>query len=163
LQPKLLRALQSREVKRVGGNAAIPIDVRIIAATNRNLRAEVNLRRFRPDLYYRLAVLQIRLPPLRERLDCLQPLDARMLHQIGPPPADHARICSQEQDKLLRRHAWPGNLRELRNFVERSLAVPELPWPPVAPDSPLAAPAVDLDAPLARAREDWLQAFEHQY
>jgi transcriptional regulator with PAS, ATPase and Fis domain len=163
LQPKLLRALQTREVKRVGGSAAIPVDVRIIAATNRNLRAEVNRRRFRPDLYYRLAVLQIRLPPLRERLDDLQPLVAHMLHKIGATPADHARICNPDQEKQLRRHLWPGNLRELRNFVERSLAVPDATWPPATADPLPATPTVDLDTPLARAREDWLQAFEHQY
>jgi two-component system, NtrC family, response regulator GlrR len=123
LQPKLLGVLERREVKRVGASRAAPIDVRVIAATNRGLRAEVNAGRFRADLYYRLAVLEVRLPPLRERLDDLPLLVDELLAQVGAlDRPERARLCSADGLAELARHSWPGNVRELRNYVERCLA-----------------------------------------
>ncbi len=118
-QAKLLRALESGEVERVGGQEPIRVDVRVIAATNRDLRAEVAAGRFREDLFYRLNVIPIHVPPLRERLEDVPELAAHFLarlqarHGLVPPvPGDDAL------DRL-RRYAWPGNVRELANVCER--------------------------------------------
>jgi two-component system response regulator GlrR len=163
LQPKLLRALESREVRRVGENTYRPIDVRVIAATHRDLRAEVNAQRFRPDLYYRLAVVQVRLPPLRERTADLPLLVDAILAQLGMsehPLADTLRTPSFRE--RLAAHAWPGNARELRNYLERCLVL-RAPLPPSA-----SAPVVDVapaggPEPLKVARDKWLRVFEHAY
>ena len=113
LQPKLLRALEAREVRRVGQNRPKRVDVRVIAATNRDLEPEVNRDRFREDLYYRLAKLTVRVPPLRDRLD-----DIPLLVQAF---ASHP--FPEEALAELKQHDWPGNVRELRNYVERSLVL----------------------------------------
>ncbi|HSD90753.1 MAG TPA: sigma 54-interacting transcriptional regulator, partial [Kofleriaceae bacterium] len=115
LQPKLLRVLERREVKRIGGTEVCSVDVRIIAATNRNLRAEVNAGRFRADLYYRLAVLDIQLPPLRERDEDLAVLVGHMLELLGATDDPRAApLRSPELLATLAQHPWPGNVRELR-------------------------------------------------
>lgn len=160
LQPKLLRALDKREVKRLGSKSYAPIDVRVIAASNRDLRAEVNARRFRSDLYYRLAVIEIDLPPLRERPEDLPMLVQSILASLGAPDTPSARaLRSPEFIEEMARHAWPGNVRELRNYLERCLALRET--------LPLEAPAgpesVDLTRPLQEAREAWNLAFERRY
>jgi transcriptional regulator with PAS, ATPase and Fis domain len=124
LQPKLLRVLERQEVKRLGADRHQKVDVRIIAATHRNLRSDVNTRRFRSDLFYRLAVLVVTLPPLRERVDDLPLLIDDLLAQLGH--ADHpeaARLRTPAFLVELATHRWPGNVRELRNYVERSLAM----------------------------------------
>jgi transcriptional regulator with GAF, ATPase, and Fis domain len=113
LQPKLLRALEQREVRRVGTNRARRIDVRVLAATNRDLEPEVNRGRFREDLYYRLAKLTVRVPPLRDRLGDI-PLLARA---FGGVP--------DEAIEQMMQHDWPGNVRELKNYVERCLVLGE--------------------------------------
>src|SRR5262249_26549255 len=124
LQPKLLRVLERREVKRVGGNRYRPVDVRVIAATNRSLRAEVNEKRFRSDLYYRPAALEIRLPPLRERAEDLPLLVETLLVRLGASELpDAAWLRTPEHLADLARHAWPGNVRELRNYLERCVAL----------------------------------------
>jgi transcriptional regulator with GAF, ATPase, and Fis domain len=115
LQPKLLRALEAREVRRVGTNRAKRVDVRVIAATNRDLEPEVNRDRFREDLYYRLAKLTVRVPPLRDRLDDI-PL---LVQAFATHPFPEDALVD------LRLHDWPGNVRELRNYVERSLVLGE--------------------------------------
>jgi len=161
LQPKLLRALDRREIKRVGASRYRPIDVRIIAATHRNLRAEVNAGRFRADLYYRLAVLQIRLPPLRQRADDLPLLIEHILHGLGAADSDAAALVrTREFVADLARHAWPGNVRELRNYIERCLALRE---PGAAPSPSADPPPVDLKLPLRAARDEHLRAFERAY
>ncbi|HEX3759997.1 MAG TPA: sigma 54-interacting transcriptional regulator [Kofleriaceae bacterium] len=162
LQPRLLRALDRREIKRVGASRYRPIDVRVIAATHRNLRAEVNAGRFRADLYYRLAVLQVRLPPLRQRADDLPLLIEHVLHGLGAADSDAAALVrTREFMADLARHAWPGNVRELRNYIERCLALRD---PGAAPPLPAAdAPAVDLERPLRAARDEHLRAFERAY
>jgi DNA-binding NtrC family response regulator len=124
VQPKLLRALEERSVKRVGSNRYVPVDVRIIAATNRNLRAAVNKGSFRADLYYRLAVLVIRMPPLRERLEDLSLLIEALLDGFDEAPAEQrARLRSEDFQRELLLHPWPGNVRELRNYLERCLVL----------------------------------------
>jgi transcriptional regulator with PAS, ATPase and Fis domain len=123
LQPRLLRALESRKVRRVGGRHDRPIDVRVIAATNRDLRAEVAAGRFREDLFFRLAVAVVPVPSLRDRLDDLPELVRGLLSDLGRPDL---RV-SDAAFGVLRAHPWPGNVRELKNalacalaFVERS-------------------------------------------
>jgi DNA-binding NtrC family response regulator len=126
LQPKLLRALERREIKRIGATQPISVDVRIIAATNRNLRAEVNAGQFRADLYYRLAVLDITMPPLRERPEDIPPIVEHILGVLdltNDPRA--AALRSPELAAKLASHPWPGNVRELRNYVERCIAFEE--------------------------------------
>ena len=121
MQPQLLRVLETGQVKRLGESTYRRMDVRVIAATNRDLRREVNQRSFRADLFYRLAVFCVRVPPLRERIEDIEALVCAMLPEIaerlglpdGPPPLDAETL------QQLVTHRWPGNVRELRNFVER--------------------------------------------
>jgi DNA-binding NtrC family response regulator len=161
LQPKLLRALESRAVKRVGANDYTGVDVRVVAATNRNLRAEVNAGRFRPDLYYRLAVLEVRLPPLRERKEDLPLLVGEILGRLGVRSRpEAAALEAPEFLSSLERHPWPGNVRELRNHVERCLAL-RLQVPPGGEAAaPAVAPAAETaELPFEAARD----AFERAY
>jgi transcriptional regulator with PAS, ATPase and Fis domain len=124
-QAKLLRVLQEREFERLGGTRTLRANVRIIAATNRDLRLAMERGHFREDLYYRLQVFEIRLPPLRERPDDVLPLSDTFLSEIaeslGRPPAGMTRATKQA---LLSYH-WPGNVRELRNVLERAAIVCE--------------------------------------
>jgi DNA-binding NtrC family response regulator len=126
LQPKLLRALEQREVRRVGGAKASKVDVRIIAATNRNLEEEVRAGRFRQDLFYRLSVVRLKLPALRERIDDLGVLVPHFLKTMGyNRDADgnqRVRTASREAMGALASYAWPGNVRELVNVVERAVS-----------------------------------------
>ena len=119
-----MRALEQREVKRVGSNVPVKINVRVICATNRNLRTEVNEGRFREDLYYRLSVVKVSLPPLRERPEDIPPLIERFLSQgeFNKLPDGSLRVTRVEDDalKMLGRYEWGGNVRELANIVERS-------------------------------------------
>jgi DNA-binding NtrC family response regulator len=167
LQPKLLRALERREIKRVGSNHYAPIDVRVVAATNRNLRTEVNARRFRADLYYRLAVVQVSLPPLRERAEDLPLLVEHILQSLGAsqhPEADTLRSADFRNE--LARHAWPGNVRELRNYVERCLALRErMPLRSEGLEQEVEATEVPISAnlPLKEARELWTRHCEYRY
>src|SRR5262249_44667722 len=162
LQPKLLRVLDSREVKRLGDSTYRGVDVRVIAATNRDLRAEVNAQRFRPDLYYRLAVAQIRLPALRERAADLPLLVDAILDDLGM--AQHPLAATLRTDDMraqLAAHSWPGNVRELRNYVERCIAL-RAPLPPGA--EPTADPMPDgPPVPLKTARDRAIRVFEHAY
>jgi DNA-binding NtrC family response regulator len=124
LQVKLLRALQEREVMRVGGTERIPIDVRIIAATNHDLEREVREGSFREDLYYRLNVIPIVLPPLRERRTDIPPL---VEHFIAKYAGTEKRNVSAEALKILMSYSWPGNVRELESTIERALLLGEGP------------------------------------
>ena len=125
LQAKLLRVLQEREVLPVGAARPHPIDVRVVAATNRALPAEVEAKRFREDLFYRLAVFPIAIPPLRERPEDILPLARHFvaLHGAAEGKAD-CRLSTATQ-RLLQTHRWPGNVRELENEVQRALALAE--------------------------------------
>jgi two-component system nitrogen regulation response regulator GlnG len=115
LQPKLLRAIETREVRRIGGSARIPVDVRFVAATNRNLFEEVKKGRFREDLYYRLNVFKIILPPLREHWEDIPLLVKHFLGIVGGSP------LSDEILERMMQMSWPGNVRELRNAVDRAM------------------------------------------
>jgi two-component system, NtrC family, response regulator AtoC len=123
LQAKILRAVQEREIERVGGSQPIPVSVRLIAATNRDLKDAIKQGRFREDLYYRLAVVVIRLPRLAERGDDLLQLTSYFVVQFGERYGKQIRAISDRAFDLLRNHAWVGNVRELRNVVERAVIV----------------------------------------
>ena len=123
VQGKLLRVLQEREVEPLGGEAPIPVDVRVVATTNRDLRSEVEEGRFRLDLYYRLAVLSLILPPLRTRVDDLSLLTQHLLVQVAERAGVAPRVLSAEALERLGRHPWPGNVRELENALERVLVL----------------------------------------
>jgi DNA-binding NtrC family response regulator len=162
LQPKLLRVLERREIKRIGSNDYVPIDVRVVAATNRSLKSEVNAGRFRSDLYYRVAVLPVRLPPLRERLEDLPLLIEHILSDLRM--TDRPEAAAVRSDAFLadlERHPFPGNVREVRNYVERCLALRE---PVPAPEEPPSHPLdVDSRQPFKLARDRCLRSFERSY
>jgi DNA-binding NtrC family response regulator len=175
LQPKLLRALEKREIRRIGGSQVIPVDVRVVAATNRDLVREVNRNTFREDLYYRLAVVRVRVPPLREREGDIPLLVEHFVREAvagegGDENAAREAIAgiSEENWQRLQAHPWPGNVRELRNFIERTLAItggveaPASP-PPRPPGAAGEAAAVDLSRPFIEAREELLGRFEKSY
>src|SRR5215208_26280 len=153
VQVKLLRVLQEQQFERVGGEETVEVDVRLVSATNRDLAAMVKEGRFREDLYYRLDVISMRLPALRERPGDVEELARHFLARSAPRLGRTATGFSPEAIELLRRHAWPGNVRELENVVEQALVfgegelvtAGELPdalrrAPPAAP---LAAPTGD--------------------
>ncbi len=118
MQVKFLRALQERVVEPVGSDESEPVDVRIVAATNRELHDEIQQGHFREDLYYRLSVIPLHLPPLRERREDIPPLVAHFLRKLEAPPAVH---FSPEALAIFQAYGWPGNIRELQNVVERCL------------------------------------------
>jgi DNA-binding NtrC family response regulator len=123
-QAKVLRALESRQIERLGGLHAINVDVRVVSATHRNLPAEIAASRFREDLYYRIRVVTLELPPLRAHKEDIPLLAATFLEQFGARHHRQARL-SPEAMELLRRYEWPGNIRELRNALERTLVLSE--------------------------------------
>ncbi|MBK8010626.1 MAG: sigma 54-dependent Fis family transcriptional regulator [Deltaproteobacteria bacterium] len=126
LQTALLGALERGSFRRVGGSHNIDVDVRVIAATNRDLRVEVNSGNFRQDLYYRIAVVLCRIPPLRERVEDIPILVEHFLREAGFN-GDVGEIIPRKAMEGLRAHRWPGNVRELRNFVDAALAMGEAP------------------------------------
>ncbi len=166
LQPKLLRVLENHEVKRVGATQYQKVNVRVIAATNRNLKEEVNARTFRSDLYYRLAILEVALPPLRDRLEDLPPLVEHLL-DVGYPPEKTGFLRKPAFLVGLARHRWPGNVRELRNYLARCVALREtVELRPEADDGGIDTHdpfEVDIEVPYKEAREQWLARFEHAY
>jgi len=125
LQPKLLRVLQDRTFTRVGGTRELEVDVRVIAASNRDLQRATAEGEFRPDLYYRLNVLTIEVPPLRERPADIEPLARRFVEHYGGLTHHRLEDISPEALALLRAHDWPGNVRELENAVERAVVLAE--------------------------------------
>jgi len=121
LQAKLLRALENQEFERVGGTKTIKTDIRFVAATNKNLRQKVANGDFRDDLFYRLNVFPIVLPPLRERLDDIIPLTEHFLKRFATEMGKPVPAISQEAEQSLKEHAWMGNVRELQNVIERAM------------------------------------------
>src|SRR5262249_42883382 len=121
LQPKLLRVLQEGQYERVGDDTTRSIDVRVIAATNRNLSADVAAGRFREDLYYRLSVFPIRIPPLRDRKEDILALAAYFIARVSNQIGCHRPQISDAQATKLRSYDWPGNVRELQNVIERAV------------------------------------------
>jgi two-component system response regulator FlrC len=120
LQAKLLRVLQEREVERLGARAMLSLNVRVVATTNRDLRAEVKAGRFREDLYYRLCVFPMAIPALRERRDDVLPLAMRML-EVRSQPGQRIPALSADAAQLLLGYSWPGNIRELDNLLQRAM------------------------------------------
>ncbi|MCU0453906.1 MAG: sigma-54 dependent transcriptional regulator [Bacteroidetes bacterium] len=163
MQTKLLRVLQEREITRVGGTENIPVDVRVIAATKADLRGLVAVRKFREDLFYRLNILPIRLPPLRERKEDIPGLIAHFLakHQVG----GSSRTIGDEVLERCLRYDWPGNVRELENFVERWLALPAgtvrdpSAWEAERPAEPSPLGLGDADVP---AFDDYIMRREQE-
>jgi two-component system, NtrC family, response regulator HydG len=123
VQGKLLRVLQEKEVHPLGAPTPVPVDVRIVAATHRDLDAQVAAGLFRHDLLYRINVVDIRIPPLRERPDDLIPLVAHFLEKHGAGCSRPRATVSADTMERLRRHSWPGNVRELENVIERALVL----------------------------------------
>jgi transcriptional regulator with PAS, ATPase and Fis domain len=121
MQAKLLRVLEERTFRRVGGTRDITVDVRILSATNRDLRKAMEDKSFRPDLYYRIGVIPIQLPPLRERRDDILPLAEFFISQFNREFHKNVQGISRMAQKILLEYAWPGNIRELRNVIERSI------------------------------------------
>jgi len=166
LQTYLLGALERKTVKRVGGHQDIPIDVRVVSATNRDLRAEVNAGNFRLDLYYRLAVACVNVPPLRDRIADIPLLVEHFAKQMGSSaPVDE--IVPPKVMARLRTHRWPGNVRELRNLVEASVAMGEaidLDTSSVPGDGGADATIDGLSSMRYRdARDAMLRKFERDY
>ena len=122
-QAKLLRVLQEREIRRVGDDRARPVDVRVVVATNRDLQQDVAEGRFREDLFFRLAVIPIRIPPLRERPDDILPLARHFLVEFQQTTGRRVTALGDEVDALLLGHDWPGNVRELENAIERAIVL----------------------------------------
>jgi transcriptional regulator with PAS, ATPase and Fis domain len=132
LQAKLLRVIEERKIRRLGGSCEVPVDVRVLAATNRNLEKRLREGKFREDLYYRLNVFSIVLPSLRERLEDLPALIEAFLRQLSPPGARQIAGIEAECLELLKSQRWPGNVRQLRNVIERALVVTQGPMISIA-------------------------------
>ncbi|MBI4502599.1 MAG: sigma-54-dependent Fis family transcriptional regulator [Gemmatimonadetes bacterium] len=175
LQPKLLRAIEREEIRRVGATTARQLDVRIVAATNRNLEEEVRAGRFREDLFWRLNVLHLHLPPLRERSEDVPLLVAHFLSQAiaererqdnlnGSPHLGAARRLAPDTISLLLRYPWPGNVRELRNAIQRATTLART--DEIQPDDlPLRIrePARSAASPTGTPRRVPLREFERRY
>jgi two-component system, NtrC family, response regulator HydG len=172
LQPKLLRALDRSEVRRIGGTEWIKVDVRVIAATRRDLEKEIQAGRFRDDLFYRLAVARVELPPLRERQGDIALLAQVFWRQLGP----HAGAIPHDLLLRFESYGWPGNVRELRNAIAKRIALGDL-EPDVFPASgtspagaasalgadDVIARVLELDLPLSQARDMVVEDFERRY
>jgi len=177
LQPKLLRALQERMVRRIGGQDTVPLDIRIVAATNRELGREINRGTFREDLYYRLAVVRVTLPPLRVRRQDVRGLVEHFIGRAFRLEPGRARRTldgiSEANWKALESHPWPGNVRQLENVIARTLAlsageaveaigVPTAPRP-AAGSTPEAPAGIDFDRPFVEQKAEVIAAFERAY
>jgi transcriptional regulator with AAA-type ATPase domain len=164
VQPKLLRAIEAREIRRVGETRPRKVNVRLLSATNRDLEREVNRGRFREDLYFRLAVMTVRVPALKERLDDLLILVRVFLQALGMP--DQEKLFTPAVLEEMRKHDWPGNVRELRNYVERSVVLRKA-GPTRARGQGASAAgasvAADIGVPFKVAKDAAVDAFERSY
>src|SRR5512147_2234688 len=161
LQPSLLRVLDKRAVRKVGSNTYEKIDVRVVAATNRDLRAEVAKKAFREDLYYRLAVIRVSVPPLRERGSDIPLLINHFVNSFGPGLS----VSTEDMARLVR-HSWPGNVRELRNVMERACLLAR--GSTINLEDALvseAAPSLGIrtDLPFKEAKGQLVEMFEREY
>jgi transcriptional regulator with GAF, ATPase, and Fis domain len=169
LQPKLLRVLEQRELRRVGGTKTLKVDLRVIAATRKDLRSEVEKGKFREDLYFRLNVVPITAPSLRERREDIPLLIDHILEKLAP---DTGAQLAESTRAALMGHDWPGNVRELRNVLERALALGADPGMLVAPlgtetgasRGPLGG-AVEFEPGVSfrDTKEKWNEVFERRY
>jgi len=176
VQVKLLRVLENREIKRVGSPDAIQIDIRVIAATNRNLREMVAAGTFRDDLYYRLNVGAIHLPPLRERPEDIEPLVQNFVETFGTKFGKPVTGVDPKAMDVLLRAPWPGNIRELANVIERAMVLAKgstiqvehlpahvlAPLPAAPAPGPGTAPALDDAPPPAEPSDLSLEAAERE-
>ncbi len=189
LQPKLLRALEAREVKRLGADRPIAVDVRVVAATNRDLQKEVRRGSFREDLYFRLAEVVIELPPLRDRVEDI-PLIIESLLEEQRRRGSRVHRLLPEAMAAIRAYIWPGNVRELRNVIRQAaaladgtaLGLSDLPGSitgegegplsgsgaassgaMAAGPKPVPVPSVHEDLPMKEARERWNEPQEREY
>ena len=176
LQVKLLRVLQERQIRRVGGTSLVDVDVRVVSATNRDLRDAIAKGQFREELYYRINVIAIQLPALRERAGDVRLLAHTFLKQYG-----QGRVTAMDDAvaQALERYAWPGNVRELQNVIERACALAEgptvtvkdlpdhvlhaIPRPAAVSEAVAAVPSAEGDLTLKDAKERWLQVLEVAY
>jgi len=180
LQSKLLRVLENHEIRRLGSEKSIAVDVRVMAATNRNLEAEVQARQFRRDLYYRLNVVSLTVPPLRGRIEDIPELVDSYIEYLGPRIGCEVSGITDEALEALCNYSWPGNVRELINIVERAMllcendviTVDDLPQSITGQEElsiqelsqdPSAFPEEWLEKPLKQARKDILEQFERGY
>lgn len=171
MQPKLLRALEAKEIRRVGENQTRRINVRVIAATNRNLEREVNRGRFREDLYFRLSVVSIRIPPLRKRIEDLGILIRVLLESLSADEAQH--LFTQSVRAEMAKHDWPGNVRELRNYVERAIVLDvagpasqrrESTLPPdITAQAIVSGAMANIDVPFKAGKEQLTSEYERTY
>jgi transcriptional regulator with GAF, ATPase, and Fis domain len=184
MQPKLLRVLETHEVRRVGGTKTIQVDIRVVAATNRDLGVEVNRGRFREDLFYRLAVARVHVPPLRERKDDIPLL---IEHILASTPGGEKAYIAPETIELMMKHDWPGNVRELRNVIERAVLLAETPGQDALRRAPAPTPQrpeqathmtpsttmsqtglalnvpIDVSVPFKLAKQGVVNEFEKRY
>jgi two-component system response regulator AtoC len=166
LQSKLLRAIEEKKVSPVGADRPVDIDVRFVATTNKDLHAEVERGAFRRDLFYRLSVVPVRVPPLRERPEDIPVLAEHFLEQASRRSKKVVRAIAPESLQALMRYPWPGNVRELENIIDRAVIV-------AAGDTladvgrflaPAGArPAVDLSLPFREAKARVVDEFERAY
>jgi DNA-binding NtrC family response regulator len=170
LQGKLLRALQEREIRRVGGTKQIPVDVRLVSATSRDLADSVRKREFREELLYRVSVIQVTLPPLRERTGDIPLLADHFLGRYGRNRERPLEGVAPEALAVLEGYVWPGNIRELQNVIERACVLADGPvlhvrdLPEHVRDRSRPAPRVPgKNLPLREAREKWLRGFTEEY
>jgi len=152
MQAKLLRVLQEKEVERLGGDRVIRLDIRLIAATNRNLEDLVRKERFRQDLYYRLNVLKIEIPPLREIREDMELLCERMLQEVNEELGTAVEAVDPEAIDILKAYDWPGNMRELKNVLERAVAV-NMGREPIVRKTPLPIYLLDMNGRRAPGGE----------
>jgi DNA-binding NtrC family response regulator len=163
LQPSLLRALDKKAVRRVGGNTYEKVDVRIVAATNRDLRACIGQKTFREDLYYRLAVIRVTLPPLRERGGDVPYLVEHFMKQFG---GGRPLTITPDDMSRLQRHSWGGNVRELRNVIERACVLSKgdaMNLDDAFSDAAAGAAAFRTDLPFKEAKGQLVDQFEREY
>jgi len=169
LQVKLLRMLEDRKIRRVGGQKEIDIDVRIIAATNKDIVASVKEKKFREDLYYRLNTIQIEIPPLRERKEDIMPLASHYLEELCVRNDRDVKIFSPEAEDALTSYDWPGNVRELQNMISRAYYLcssdivqkPDLPLP--VSERSIKIDNKKLDQSYKEAKEYVIENFEVEY
>jgi DNA-binding NtrC family response regulator len=165
-QAKVLRVLQERRFERLGGTTPVEVDVRVVAATHRNLEAEIAAGRFREDLYYRLRVVEVALPPLRERREDLPALAQRILAQVAERHGRAPRALTPAALATLGRHAWPGNVRELRNALERAAVMCEgdaIDAQDLQLDAAASAPPDDPSLSFSESKRRATEEFERAY
>ncbi len=168
-QAKILRILQEKKFERVGGNKVIDMDVRVLAATNKDLETEMEAGRFRQDLYYRLHVIPLLVPTLRDRKEDIRPLAERFLLDFALKEGGHKKVITDDAIQLLMQHDWPGNVRELKNIIERLIIL--TPGDEItAKDIPFLSTRVDdgeallgQTVPAADSLKDAKMDFERQF